>query len=48
MGRVGLGLQSANVDGSYKIITIKEKLVFWWDHLENIWFLEPNFMKYEN
>ena len=26
----------------------KGELVFWWGHLINIWFLKPNFMKYDN
>ena len=26
----------------------KRKLVFWWGHLGNIWFSEPNFMKSKN
>ena len=26
----------------------KGKLVFWWGHLGNIWFSEPNFIKFEN
>ena len=29
-------------------IYFSRKLVFWWGHLGNIWFSEPNFMKFEN